>query len=158
MNVNSVKENNEIIIENNSRKIKITNNIIEVFQKYRQINDEFEAGGILIARENKYTNNLIIEYATYPFKEDIRKKYRFYRKDIGHINYYNYIYNKNNGIYAYIGEWHTHPEDYPNPSSIDIRNWKKIWKENKEKDLINIIVGIKQIGIWKCNEKIERIY
>ena len=26
----------------------------------------------------------------------------------------------------YLGEWHTHPEPHPNPSSIDTRGWADV--------------------------------
>lgn len=158
MNVNFAIKSNNIILNDSERKVKITEEVINLFNRYKQNGKECEAGGILIGREDKNNGNLIIEYATYPLEKDIRKRYRFYRKDKGHIDYYNKIYKENNGIYAYIGEWHTHPEKFPTPSLIDKKNWKKIWNKKGNGDLFNIIVGTKEIRIWKCNLKIERIY
>ena len=57
-----------------------------------------------------------------------------------------------------MGEWHTHPENIPEPSLIDKKNWKKIWNQKEDGDLFNVIVGTKEIRIWKCNLKIERLY
>ena len=82
-----------------------------------------------------------------------RKRCRFYRKDKGHIDFYNRIYNENNEIYAYVGEWHTHPEKYPTPSLIDKNNWKKIWNKKGNGDLFNVIVGTEEIRVWKCNDR-----
>lgn len=155
MNANFVREYNDIVLNDTGRKIKITKEIIKVLNKYRQVNKELEAGGILIGREDKSNGNLIIEYATYPMEKDIRKRDRFYRKDEGHINYYNKIYEENNGIYAYVGEWHTHPEKEPTPSIIDKNNWKKILNRKGEGELFNIIVGIEKIRIWKCHNRNE---
>lgn len=87
MDVNFVKKTNEITLNDSGRKIKITEEILSLFEKYRQVGKKTEAGGILIGREDKNTHNLIIEYATYPLKEDIRKRCRFYRKDKGHIDF-----------------------------------------------------------------------
>lgn len=158
MSVNFVENSNDIVFNDSVRKIKITENITNLFKQYIQDGKEPESGGILIGREDKNNGNLIIEYATYPMKKDIRKRYRFYRKDKGHIEYYNKIYKENNGIYAYVGEWHTHPENIPEPSFIDKKNWKKIWNQKEDGDLFNVIVGTKEIIIWKCNLKIERLY
>ena len=149
MNVSFVKEFNEIVLSDSGRKLKFTEEIIKMFESYRQVGKEPEAGGILIGREDKNNGNLIIEYATAPMEKDIRKRYRFYRKDEGHIEYYNKIYKENNGIYAYVGEWHTHPENEPSPSLIDKNNWKKILNKKGEGELFNVIVGIKKIRIWK---------
>ena len=74
MDVNFVKKTNEITLNDSGRKIKITEEILSLFEKYRQVGKKTEAGGILIGREDKNTHNLIIEYATYPLKEDIRKR------------------------------------------------------------------------------------
>ena len=149
MNVNFVKDFNEIVLSDSGRKLKFTEEIIKMFESYRQVGKEPEAGGILIGREDKNNGNLIIEYATAPMKKDIRKRYRFYRKDEGHTEYYNKIYKENNGIYAYVGEWHTHPENEPSPSLIDKNNWKKVLNKKGEGELFNVIVGIKKIRIWK---------
>ena len=78
MNVNFVKKSNDIVLNDSGRKVKITEEIINLFKRYRQVEKEPEAGGILIGREDKNNGNLIIEYATYPMGKDIRKKYRFY--------------------------------------------------------------------------------
>ena len=158
MNVNFVKEIDKIVLMDSGRKLKFTEGIIKIFENYRQVGKEPEAGGILIGREDKNNGNIIIEYATSPMENDVRKRYRFYRKDEGHIDYYNKIYKESNEIYAYIGEWHTHPEEFPTPSLIDKKNWKKIWNKKNNGDLFNVIVGTKEIRIWKCNLKIERIY
>lgn len=151
MDVNFAKKNNGITLNDSGRKIKITEEILNLFERYRQVGKKTEAGGILIGREDKDTHNLIIEYATFPLKEDIRKSFRFYRKDKGHLDFYNKIYNENNGIYAYVGEWHTHPEKFPTPSLIDKNNWKKIWYKKGNGDLFNVIVGTEEIRVWKCN-------
>lgn len=152
----------EIIIEDKGIKIKIDKNIVEKMIAYRQIDKvQHEAGGILIGRENKENDNIIVEYATEPFEKDKRSRYSFLRKDRKHLEYYKHMYEQHNGIYAYIGEWHTHAEDYPNYSRQDIRNWKKIAKMNpdKEKVYYHIIVGNKKIRGWRLFKtgKVERV-
>ena len=78
MSVNFVENSNDIVFNDSVRKIKITENITNLFKQYIQDGKEPESGGILIGREDKNNGNLIIEYATYPMKKDIRKRYRFY--------------------------------------------------------------------------------
>ena len=153
-----------IIIDLEDKKIKINESIVKFISCYKQLNrKDCEAGGILIGRENKETGNIIIEYATEPYDKDKRKRTSFYRKDKIHIEYYNRLYEDYNGIYAYIGEWHTHPENYPNYSSVDINSWKKIAKSNKDKEkkYYHLIVGIKEIRVWEYSygsKYAERIY
>ncbi|WP_188753719.1 Mov34/MPN/PAD-1 family protein, partial [Parapedobacter defluvii] len=64
------------------------------------------------------------------------------------------------GTEVYLGEWHTHPEDHPIPSRIDITDFKKtiqISKINSETTLM-IIVGKKEfyIGVYKYTILIQQ--
>lgn len=153
-----------ITIELEDKKIKIVDSVLELINRYRQLNrKDCEAGGILIGRENRESGNLIIEYATEPYDKDKRMRMFFNRKDKKHIEFYKRLYENYNGIYAYVGEWHTHPEDYPNYSRIDINSWRKISKinEDKEKKYYHIILGMKELRIWEYKYNLKsgkRIY
>ena len=157
MNVNFVKKSNDIVLNDSGRKVKITEEIINLFKRYRQVEKEPEAGGILIGRENAGNTNLVIDFITEPMPEDQRYRYKFLRKDTGHINFFQKLYSENEGIYRYIGEWHTHSENIPHYSFIDSYNWKRIGKEMKSKQQYHIIVGIQEIGIWEYDAVIKEI-
>jgi integrative and conjugative element protein (TIGR02256 family) len=154
----------DIIIELDNKKIKIVSSVVDLMNSYKQTNAwDFEAGGILIGRENIETGNIIIEYATEPYCKDKRQRNFFYRKDKRHIEYFRKLHEENNGIYAYVGEWHTHPEDYPNYSCIDINNWSKISNINDDKEKIyyHIIIGKKEVRAWEysfLSKEAKRIY
>lgn len=154
----------DIIIKTETKIIKIVSSVVAKMNSYRQLNKrDCEAGGILIGRENIETGNLIIEYITEPYKKDKRTRILFYRKDKKHIEFYNKLYKAHNGIYAYIGEWHTHPQDCPKYSWIDLKNWERISKmnEDKERTYYHVIVGNKEITVWEYNlrnKKAKRIY
>ena len=142
-----------IILDFKNRKIKLCNEILETMKKYIQRRDfDMEAGGIILGRENLGNNNLIFEYVTKPMKNDIRTRTRFIRKDSGHLDYYRQLYERHNGVYAYIGEWHSHPEDTPHYSIIDLANWKRIAKDDPKKFQYHIIIGRKSIRIWKMKK------
>ncbi len=153
-----------ITIDLKSNKIKIDDSVVSLINNYKQLNkNDCEAGGILIGRENKESGNIIIEYGTEPYDTDKRTRTSFIRRDKQHIKFYNSLYEKHNGIYAYIGEWHTHPEDYPNYSSIDIKNWKKISRcnDDKGKKYYHLILGNKEIRLWEYtynSKDAKRIY
>lgn len=154
----------EIIVKLDTKIIKIESNLISIMNSYKQKDKkDCEAGGILIGRENKGTGNLIIEYITVPYEKDRRGRFFYHRKDERHIEFYNNLYNTHKGIYAYVGEWHTHPQDYPKYSYIDIKNWKRISRMNtdREKTYYHLIVGIKEIRIWEFRfnyKKALRVY
>ncbi|QSX05593.1 Mov34/MPN/PAD-1 family protein [Sedimentibacter sp. zth1] len=133
------------------RQIKICDNVLEIIMQYLQKEkDAFEAGGIIIGRENISNSNLIMEFATVPMPGDERKRCRYLRKDKQHVLYYESLYKGSSGIYTYIGEWHTHLESVPQYSSVDIKNWKRIGKNaptnNKQ---YHLIAGYDAFCIWK---------
>lgn len=120
-----------IVTESKNRKIKICDQILEEIYSQIQKNDyDPEKGGIIVGRENLNNENIILEYISKPLKNDICTRTRYTRKDEGHLKYFEKLYNENNGVYAYWGEWHTHPEDIPHYSIIDLKNWKRIGKES----------------------------
>ena len=146
-----------VTISNLKYKIKIKDEVMEILKSYKQLDkNDCEAGGILIGYET-LNGDIIIEYITEPFKRDIRKKFSFDRIDEKHNTILKSIWENKGNIHAYMGEWHTHPEDYPNYSFKDKRNWIKIGgKLNKDK-FIHIIVGNKSIGVWECNLNVNKI-
>lgn len=140
-----------MVLVTRGKTIKICDDVVSTLFKYRQIEKRScEAGGVLIGRENLDNDNLIIEYATVPMKNDRRTRTRFFREDRGHIDFYNRLFDDYGGIYLYIGEWHTHPEDYPRYSIIDLANWRKIAKTMPSNiKQFHIIIGNKALKVWE---------
>lgn len=147
-----------MVIHDKDRNLKFCNNTLQLMRKYVQKeNKSNEAGGILIGRENAGNTDLIIEFVTEPMPKDRRSRCRFMRKDTGHIQFFEKLYNENAEIYGYIGEWHTHPEFIPHYSSIDLKNWRKIGKKMKTGIQYHLIVGIQEIGVWKYDTVTKKI-
>ena len=146
-----------VTISNLKYKVKIKNEVMEILKSYKQLDkNDCEAGGILIGYET-LNGDIIIEYITEPFKRDIRKRFSFDRIDEKHNTILKSIWEKEGNIHAYMGEWHTHPEDYPNYSFKDKKNWIKIGgKLNKDK-FIHIIVGNKSIGVLEYDSNNKQI-
>lgn len=142
-----------VIVERDNKKIKICNQVLRTICKHIQLqSSDAEAGGIIVGRENRGNNNVVLEYSTEPMKNDVRTRTRYLRKDSGHVEYYKQLYNENNGIYAYYGEWHTHPEDKPCYSLTDLVNWKKIARGDPKGIQYHIIAGRKYLTIWKMKK------
>lgn len=141
---------NYMVFENNGRKIKICSSVLAIIKKYLQCDlKSCEAGGVLIGRENLSNNNLIIEFATEPMPRDTRHRNRFYRKDKGHISFYKNLYEESERVYAYIGEWHTHPEPIPSYSILDFANWQEIGRGSSSNDTqIHLIAGYEGLRLW----------
>ncbi len=147
-----------MVIQNNDKKIKFCDDTLHIMKRYiQQEIRSSEAGGILIGRENAGNENLIIEFVTEPLPQDRRSRCRFLRKDLGHIEFFEKLYKENDGVYGYIGEWHTHPENIPHYSFIDSNNWKKIGRKMINGKQYHVIVGIQEIGIWEYDAASKKI-
>lgn len=111
--------------------------------------------GVLLGREIINSFNVIIDKITEPSEKDIQSKYYFFRDNKYHQMQIKNEWEKSKGTCNYIGEWHTHLEEYPNPSSKDIKEWKKALKNFKfdRKTLFFIIIGTKEISIWEGYRK-----
>lgn len=144
-------------INSNNIEIKICSSVFQVMRKYIQLGTgSLEAGGILIGKENISDDNIIIRYITEPYASDKRRYNRFIRKDKKHIYIFNEVFNSSNEIYCYIGEWHTHNEDLPDYSRLDLKNWRKIMKESPGNiEHFHIIVGCKAIRIWRFGKLLK---
>ncbi len=104
--------------------------VLSHFVKYRQIADsDLEAGGQLYIKKGSDRNIFSICCATGPKKEDKRNRCSFIpnrRSENLEIKEY---YRKG---FDFVGDWHTHPEDEPIPSKIDIKSAQNcIRKSNK---------------------------
>lgn len=88
-------------------------------QAYIQDNhSKEEAGGIMLGYCIDKNNFSIIE-VTVPNKGDKRSRYSFWRSSVLHQRFLNKLFKMSKGKTIYLGEWHTHPEDVPNPSGLD---------------------------------------
>ena len=148
----------DIVINDGSRNIKLCHNVLNVMFKYIQQGGlSKEAGGILIGKENMSNSNLIINNITTPMEHDDSRYNRFIRRDKRHITYFNTFYNKSKRTLRYLGEWHTHPVAVPIYSSIDLKNWEKIYCGAAYKNsYYHIIVGYEIVRIWKFEHMGQR--
>ena len=130
-------------------RLSIKNEILLAIRRHVQ-NGPFrrESGGVLIGRELIEGNLVVVEHMTGPMPRDFRGRHFFDRRDASHVVFYNEL-NKDECIYAYIGEWHTHPERSPEPSAKDLRNWSRIRGEDFARSVqYHAIAGTYEIGFW----------
>lgn len=103
----------EFTLPNNDRLI-VTEDVLAHFEHNRQHFGQRERGGLLFARfESRKT---IICQASGPSKSDWMRRFQFRANK----NKAQQVINRNFELgLHYVGEWHTHPEGYPNPSGDD---------------------------------------
>lgn len=128
--------------------IKITRSALAVIEKYKQITKKSkESGGILLGQVKD--KEVYILKITTPNKFDRAARYSFdCNKDAAQV-IINYEFINSGQRTIYLGEWHTHPENYPNPSGIDKKMIIKQYFKNKlnEPFLILVIQGLKGLYV-----------
>jgi integrative and conjugative element protein (TIGR02256 family) len=135
---------NQAKIEN----IIIARSVLNLIERFKQTNNkDNESGGILLGQVTE--KEVYILKVTSPNKFDRASRYSFdCNKDAAQV-IINYEFLNSGQKTIYIGEWHTHPENYPNPSGVDKRMIDNQYFKNKlnEPFLILIIQGLKGLYV-----------
>jgi integrative and conjugative element protein (TIGR02256 family) len=135
-------------------EIHISDSAYHIIRRFIQDDSKkLESGGILIGQIKG--NNIFIQKVTIPNQFDKSTRYTFVRnKEAAQIILDHEVVNNQN-TFTYLGEWHTHPEAKPTPSSQDL----KMIKEQYTLGILNlpfvilIIQGISDIYISIYMEK-----
>lgn len=135
-------------IDTNDHLVVIMSNVRQRLLYHRQLHSySNESAGVLIGERRG--SHIIICDLTEPGSEDIQHRYSVNRKGKHHQTKVNDAFILSKGTQQYLGEWHTHPEDFPSPSFIDKQSWKNNIEDSSP--MIVIIVGRKRIWVGKKN-------
>lgn len=121
--------------------------VIDVFTKHAQTDPRApESGGILLGYVR--TPHLEVLEASEPTFSDRRLRFFFDRGARGHREMAERRWSQSDGLIRYIGEWHTHPEDYPTPSQVDKQGWVNLAKKRQDRrPVLAIVVGRKALHV-----------
>lgn len=136
------------IVEGTDQKVILCSSVIDQVTLHRQIcHNAPESGGQLFAHITP--SEIVISCATGPYKEDRRSRFRLtldrwrQRLDIARLF--------SQGLH-FVGEWHTHPEEHPSPSELDLANMRECFVKSKHQlhSFLMMIVGTdtSEEGIW----------
>lgn len=89
---------------------------------------DLESGGIILGRV--MGDAIEIQRLSVPTELDKRSRITFDRHRLSAQIVINHEHANTHGQVTYLGEWHTHPEDDPTPSGVDITMIKKQFAEN----------------------------
>ena len=100
-----------------------------------------ENGGILIGQVN--SNQILITDFTEPNCFDRAERLSFVRSIKGINKVIRKYFRLSNNTKTYLGEWHTHHEDYPCASSTDIDTIKDQFQKNTRNVpfVLSLIIG-----------------
>lgn len=115
---------------------------------YRQLNwFSTEAAGVLIGERRG--PHVVVHQISEPGPGDIRRRCFVDRRGAHHQKAIDEAFVRSSGVLQYLGEWHTHPEDFPSPSSKDIGTWQQHLIADREQMAL-LIIGRK--GIWAAKK------
>ncbi|MCY1529268.1 hypothetical protein D9M68_644020 [compost metagenome] len=104
-----------------------------------------EAGGILLG--HRAGDHIHVISATGPLPNDRRARLSVDRLDAGHQQIARDAWASSGGTIDYVGDWHTHPQNMPTPSSKDYSEWKKLTRILSRSHLF-VIVGSSSNSLW----------
>ncbi len=132
--------------------VSITHETMSLMWSHAQTDRQApEAGGVLLGRLITDAEDVIVDHATPPSPVDRATRVRFFRSRRPANAAIRTYWEQSSATCNYLGEWHTHPEDRPTPSCIDLRNWQRVLtKSTFEQDfLLFIIVGRVELRLWE---------
>ena len=109
-----------------------------------RIAGKYEVGGVLLGCRRNLDLEIIL--ATHPSKDDRSSKFRFERRSKHHQIVTTEMWKSSDKKIDWIGEWHTHPEKIPSPSSIDINSWRKLVKRHGS-GMAFVILGYEDVWV-----------
>ncbi|EEE2268031.1 peptidase [Salmonella enterica subsp. houtenae] len=138
MNINEL-----VFIDNFDNHVVIMSEVVQLLTSYRQMHyASTEAGGTLIGERRG--QHIVVTHISEPGRDDVRSRNRIERRGDHHQQKVDELFQQSNGFLVYLGEWHTHPEDFPQPSYIDIKSW--LTGLIAAEPMLMLIVGRK--GVW----------
>jgi integrative and conjugative element protein (TIGR02256 family) len=131
-----------MILRDGLRLIAVDRTVTERIDRYSRVPENTtEAGGILIGSYRGL--HIEITECSEPLRRDRRARLRFDRDDPGHQNLAKKRWRESGRILTFVGEWHTHPESFPTPSSIDLNTWREVTQKNATGSTVFLIKGYK---------------
>jgi integrative and conjugative element protein (TIGR02256 family) len=135
----------------NGRRVAFAAAAHAVLDRHRQTCDGArEAGGVLLGRLIGDTGDVVVDEATEPMAEDVRRRFAFFRRKKPAQRVVDRAWLDSGGTRIYLGEWHSHQEERPTPSNQDLRNWRAIVNgaAYEQDDLLFVIIGTRGQGVW----------
>lgn len=129
-------------------QIEFSAEVLDVFNRHRQTRLwSKEAGGQLFCKLEK--ERILVAHATEPRRGDKRSRFSFWPNRKREQRDIETLFSA--GLH-YIGDWHTHPQETPSPSSEDIEKIKAIFRESEHvlKGMLLVVVGKSNArgGVW----------
>jgi integrative and conjugative element protein (TIGR02256 family) len=132
--------------DENGHLIVIMPTVVKRLFAHRQLSwNSNEAAGVLIGERRG--PHIVIHEISEPGVGDIRSRHSVDRCGSHHQLIVDEAFLRSSGTLQYLGEWHTHPEDTPFPSTKDLNSWGKYLIDSEH--MLLLIVGRKNVWAAK---------
>lgn len=127
--------------------VNFAESAIGIFERHIQVlPSDCEAGGLLLG--TVHGSNIMVVEATAPTTLDKRFQFLFERMSFSHSSIAQERWEGSGGTVRYVGEWHTHHQDYPRPSGLDRTEWNKLSRKRADgRPMLAVIVGRKSLFV-----------
>lgn len=128
-------------------KVLVPHKILKSLQHENlRIAGTHEVGGVLLGYRRG--EDIEIVNATFPSNGDKSSRNKFERLSRHHQLVAMKFWKASQKKIDWVGEWHTHPEKTPTPSTIDIKSWRQLVSRHGS-PMSFIILGYD--GVWIGN-------
>lgn len=115
----------------------------EISAYARNVSPTLEAGGLLLGYR-RY-QHIHVMTATFPGKTDECRPHLFGRRDPSHQDIATFEWKHSGRKMDWVGEWHSHLEPVPSPSTVDAKSWaNQVFR--RQANMAYVIVGTE--GCW----------
>jgi integrative and conjugative element protein (TIGR02256 family) len=140
-------------LDQSSQQLQIAEPVLKHVARHRQLTPwSSEAGGQLFGLID--AEKICIVEVAGPYAGDERSRYRYRSNPVAAQRA---IDERSNRGLLYLGEWHTHAEDYPNASGLDDKAMASLITSSSlnSSGLLMMIVGrslcVKGLGVWSVS-------
>jgi integrative and conjugative element protein (TIGR02256 family) len=141
-----------VFFRDEGARLKLDAAVVDVLLSHAQRDpNAMEAGGVLMGRHIRGTRDVVVDSVTTPMRGDRQRRFRFHRSRKPHQRALDEAWESSQGTCVYLGEWHTHPEPYPTPSSVDLADWRKRLQHDEvdSESLFFVLVGQELCVAWE---------
>ena len=134
----------------------IPEHIIKMLNRFCQTSSwDNESGGILLGKKELNKSRYIISAISKPSEKDKATRTSFVRSKETGQEIINEYWKHSKGVVNYLGEWHTHPEKRPIPSTTDRQLLATILKDGSSvfPELFMVIVGQTDLYVGKVTSQ-----
>jgi integrative and conjugative element protein (TIGR02256 family) len=133
-------------------RVWLSEAVVPALTSCRQLGpDSPEVGGVVLGRLILDSQDIVIDEITLPTAHDRGRTLSFFRSRGRTQRRINEAWRESHGTRIYLGEWHTHPQDNPEPSAQDLRNWHRVAGLGvfEQESLLFLIVGRRNVRAWE---------